>query len=83
MTSNIAQLEVRQYYAGGQLAINPRISRDFKQKVTGVEIPLYFLKDGKGNLNGGISPGWRSDTKAVTVLAFVGSMSNPLGSPSN
>jgi hypothetical protein len=83
MISNIAQLEVRQYFAGGQLAINPRISRDFKQKVTGIEIPVYFLKDGKGNLNGGISPGWRSDTRSVTVMAFVGSMSNPLGSASS
>ncbi len=82
-TSNIAQLEVRKYFANGQVAVNPRLSRDFKQKITGFEVPFYFLKDGKGTLNGGISPGWRSDTKAVTITAFVGSMSSPLGSGSS
>lgn len=78
--SNIMQLEMRRYFDGGSFAVNPRLSRDFKQKVSGFELPFYFLKDGTGLLNGGLSAGWRSDTKSVTVTAFVGSMSNPLGS---
>jgi hypothetical protein len=78
--SNIAQIEVRKYFDGGALAVNPRFSRDFKQKISGFELPFYFLKDEKGTLNGGLTAGWRSDTKSVTVTAFLGTMSDPLGS---
>jgi len=74
---NVGQLETRMYFYGGQLAINPRLSHDFAKGITGVELPIYFLKDATGVLNGGLALGWRSDTREYTVSAFVGSMANP------
>lgn len=67
----IAELEVRKYFGSNFLAI-PRVSHDFRKTVTGVELPLYFLKDLKGGLNGGISLGWRSDERSITASVFVG-----------
>jgi len=79
VTRTLAQLEFRKYVKSGALAVNPRYTHDFDNGVNGVELPLYFLKDGKGTLNGGIAVGWRDDIDSVTLSAFVGSLSNPLG----
>ncbi len=76
--ANLGQLEMRLYTPDGQIAVNPRLTRDFAKGITMVELPVYFLKDGKGVLNGGLALGWQSDTHAVTLSAFVGSMNNPL-----
>ena len=70
----IAQLEARKYFGPSFLAI-PRVSRDFRNNVTGVELPLFFIKDQKGGLNGGISLGWRSDEKSIVASVFVGHFS--------
>ena len=80
---NLGQFEARVYFHDGELALNPRISRDFANGITGVELPLYFLKDGNGVLNGGLALGWRSDKREVTLNAFVGSMKNPLAKKPN
>ena len=76
---NLGQVEMRKYFREGTFAINPRYSYDFDSEVSGAELPFYFLRDEKGTLNGGISVGWRSDTKEYVVSAFVGSMRNPFG----
>ena len=36
------------------------------------EVPIYFLQAKSGGLTGGVTLGWRSDTKAFTASAFVG-----------
>ena len=76
-TKEIGSAELRKYFREGSLAVNPRYSYDFKNDVTGIELPFYFLKDGSGNLNGGITAGWRSDTDDFTLSAFVGTMKSP------
>jgi len=70
----LGQFELRKYFLKGDLAINPKFTRDFENDVTGIELPVYFLKDALGALNGGIAIGWRSDTRDYTVSAFVGSL---------
>ncbi len=54
---HLFRFEVRGYVIDGQLAINPRVTWDIKNDVTGFDLPFYFLKNGKGTLNGGVSIG--------------------------
>ncbi len=42
-TSEIISFEYRQFL-GNNFAINPKYSYDFKNKVSGIELPLYFLQ---------------------------------------
>lgn len=73
----IASIELRRYFRAGSLAVNPRFSYEFENDVSAVRLPIYFLKDGKGTLNGGLAAGWRSDTEDYTLSLFVGTMKNP------
>ena len=73
----LAQLELRKYFPKATAAIGLRLTRDIENSITGVELPLWILRDDAGLLNGGLAAGWRSDTKAWTLSAFVGS---PFGS---
>lgn len=73
----IASVEARRYSRDGSFALNPRFSYDFENSVSSVQLPVYFLKDGKGILNGGLTAGWRSDTDDFTLSLFVGTMKNP------
>jgi hypothetical protein len=50
---------------------------DFKEKdgkhLWGFEVPIYFLTTaGTANPTGGVRFGWRSDTKEVTAVVFIG-----------
>lgn len=69
--TNVVSFEVKQFFGGG-FAVAPKINRDFTNGVTGIQIPIYVLQDKNGGLTGGITLGWRSDTKAFTASAFVG-----------
>lgn len=69
--SEIIGGETRKFF-GTRFAINPRLNVDLREKTTGVEVPLYFLRNSEGGLTGGVSVGWRSDNKELTVSAFVG-----------
>lgn len=69
---SIVQLEWRRFLVGSRLAINPSISQELTEGVTGIDVPFYFLKSGDGGLNGGVRVGWRSDTDAISVSLFVG-----------
>lgn len=53
------------------LALNPRVTYSFAKEYWQLELPVYFLKGGKG-LTGGARLGWRSDKKEVTFGVFVG-----------
>ncbi len=73
----LVQLELRKYFPKATAAIGLRLTRDIENSVTGIELPLWIIRDDTGLLNGGLAAGWRSDTKAWTLSAFVGS---PFGS---
>ena len=83
-TRSVGQVEVRHYFPGSDIGINPRLSRDFENKVTAFEVPVYFIRNAQGVLNGGLSLGWREAgedeaTGAWSVAFFIGALSNPLG----
>lgn len=62
--------EVRKFW--GAIALSPRITADFSNDVTGIDVPVYFLKNTEGGFTGGVRVGWRSDRKGLTVVGFVG-----------
>ena len=49
-----------------------RAAYDAKDDVFGVEAPLYFLRDAKGALRGGLKIGWDTKDKDLGVSFFVG-----------
>jgi hypothetical protein len=65
-------LEVRRRFSA--FALSPWIQYDAIGHVTAVGVPVYFLRSDKGSLNGGVRANWRSDTKAVTLSIFVGTV---------
>lgn len=48
------------------------VTRDFEAKVTGVDLPFYFVADKDGKLTAGVKAGWRSDTNKGSLGVFVG-----------
>jgi hypothetical protein len=73
VTRHLGEIEAR-YYLGKnrQVLANPRLVRDFKQRTTGIELPVFFIRGADGGLNGGIALGWTSDQKTLTAMVFVG-----------
>jgi hypothetical protein len=78
INSTIARMEYRRVlpeaitkWVGVDLAISPLISHDFRQDVTGIELPFYWLRNKDGDFTGGLRMGWRSDTDNVSVSLFV------------
>jgi hypothetical protein len=71
----ILELEARQYVTTN-IAINPRISHDFKNDIDAAEFLLYLFTSDKQGLNGGLNfsyvdnPKEKKAAKAVTV--FIG-----------
>lgn len=75
--NRIAEFRTR-WYPSDDVVYDIVIARDFQKDVTGIEIPVAFIR-GKDNLfTGGISIGWRSDTGEVTASVFVGALKNVL-----
>ena len=72
----ILQLEGRVFLVGGHFAINPLLSYECHAATKGVEVRFLFLQDKDGGLTGGLSTGWRSDTRQYSVIAFVGEKLN-------
>ncbi|HKR66747.1 MAG TPA: hypothetical protein VJZ00_23670 [Thermoanaerobaculia bacterium] len=73
----IAEFRTR-WYPSDDVVYDIVIARDFQKDVTGIEIPVSFIR-GKDNLfTGGISIGWRSDTDEVTASVFIGALKNVL-----
>ena len=71
--------EVRKFL--GPIAVSPRVSRDLTRDITGIEVPVYFLRNSDGGFTGGVRVGWRSDKKALTVVGFVGQVLGLLSTP--
>lgn len=69
--SAITTVELRRKLTG-DVAINPKVQWDVEKKVGAVLLPVYFLRDSKGSLIGGLRGSWRSDTDAVVISLFVG-----------
>lgn len=69
---HVVGLEVRRFMASTAAAIAASIQRDLKKGITSVEVPVYFIRNATGTPVGGVRFGWRSDTKDLTAVAFVG-----------
>lgn len=55
------------------MAMNLRITHDFKSDVFGVDLPIYLLKDKEQQFTGGLRLSWRDDTDDLKFGVFVGS----------
>lgn len=76
----IARIEWRRFFSKSRVAVNPILSRDFKNDVDSLELPIYFLQaPGNGGLNGGVSLGWRSDQKGLVAQVFIGASLPAIG----
>jgi len=64
-------LELRHRFTEG-LAASLSGTRDFKNKVSGVALPIYFVGNGSGALTGGIRFDWSTDTHKTSVGLFIG-----------
>lgn len=53
-------------------AVAPQFTYDAKGHTVGVDLPLYFILDSKGNLIAGIDAGWTSDNHAFSVGFMIG-----------
>ena len=70
ITKKLLTLEVRGRL--DELGLSLSVTRDFEAKVTGVDLPIYFVADKDGKLTAGVKAGWRSDTKKGSLGVFVG-----------
>lgn len=61
--------EVRHSF--GPLAVAPSVIYDVKNKVTGIDVPIYLVSGAQNDFTGGLRVGWRSDTRNVTAGVFV------------
>lgn len=52
-------------------AYAPIVSYEMKKSILGIQFPVYFVRDDKGSLTGGLSFGWRSDQPGVNVSVIV------------
>lgn len=73
----IAEFRTR-WYPSKDVVYDIVVSRDFQKDVTGIEIPVAFIRGTDGLFTGGISIGWRSDTNEVTASVFLGALRNLL-----
>ena len=64
-------LEARKTILGAGVSL--KVTRDFDQDTTGVDVPVYLIRNPKGGLAGGVRGGWRSDTDDLEFGVFVGS----------
>jgi hypothetical protein len=77
-TSSVVTLELRRAVST-HFALSPSIQVDGKRNssrhhAVAVQVPLYFLTTaGVATPTGGVRFGWRSDTKTLTAVIFVGS----------
>jgi hypothetical protein len=77
--TSLVQLEYRRLF-GEAFGLRPAISYRAASGTWGYQLPLYFLRDQRG-LTGGVSLGWRSDTRETTVRVFVGEVLGLVAGP--
>ncbi len=69
-TTEILALEWRQEVVD-KVAFSLQASRDFRNKVTTVQLPVYFIHDAKSGLTGGLNFGWTSVDHKANLGVFV------------
>jgi hypothetical protein len=67
---HIARVELRRFFSPS-FAAALRASYEFTDSVFAIELPLYFLKDIKGGLSGGLSLGYHSELDEPIVSVFI------------
>ena len=65
----VARAELRHNF--GAWGVAPTVSWDEHDDVIGVSLPVYFLRNIAGALDGGFRLGWRDDTDDLTAAVFV------------
>ena len=70
ITKHLVTAEVRTRISGIGIALS--VTRDFKGKTTGAELPIYFVADKDGKLTAGLKVGWTNEKKETTVGVFIG-----------
>jgi hypothetical protein len=75
-TSSIATVEWR-YSHGSEFALSPTVHYDLNQRVAGIELPLWAIRDASGGLAGGVRLGYRSDLRHATIVGFIGDVARP------
>jgi hypothetical protein len=68
--ANILYVEMRKFL--WNVAINPKLSYDLEDSITGLECGFYFIPDKKGMLVGGVKTGWNSEDDDFTVTLVLG-----------
>jgi hypothetical protein len=92
LEKRLVDFELRREIVPKWLAVNPRYTYDFEKKNWAFEIPVFFLKKEKttgkdGPFTGGVSFGWRQETKGseettkFSVQLFIGGSFNALVLP--
>jgi hypothetical protein len=66
----LISLEARREFQFAGLGITT--TYDFEEKILGIELPIYFVKDKEGKFNAGIKGGWRDDNHDFTASIFIG-----------
>lgn len=56
-----------------RIGVSPQLTYDLKSDVLAVDLPIYFARDSKGKLVGGVRLGWNDDVDDVKVGVFVSS----------
>jgi hypothetical protein len=67
----IVQLEAR-IFPSLSVGFNPKFAYDFVKSAVSLQMPIYMFHAKEGGLNGGVTAGWRSDTRSFKVALFVG-----------
>ena len=71
-TRNIKRLlafETRKEFSDHNWGLALKVTHDFENNDTGLELPLYLFKDSEENLSGGIRLGW-TNTDSITAGMF-------------
>jgi hypothetical protein len=73
----LLSVELRRAFSKMTVALTPVY--DFKSKVYGLQLPVYFIPDkSSGILSGGIEVGWQGDTHKLSLGAFASAPLNTL-----
>jgi hypothetical protein len=72
VVGNVLSAGVRRMLPDERFALELMVSRDVKNKTSGVRLPLYFLSNASGGLTGGVALAWNSDEKKTTAALFIG-----------
>lgn len=68
--ANIAYGEMRKFF--WNVAINPKISYNLDDSITGLECGFYFIPNKDGLLVGGVKTGWNSEDDEFTAALVLG-----------